>query len=135
MIRQKSKFIRKLQNKPQIRRLSELQWQYVLTTAKKLSEQKTDYERTLFIVSALYSMYLRISELAASKRWTPKMNDFAHDSDNNWWFTTVGKGNKQRQIAVSDEMLGALKRWREHLKISSLTLICRYQSLNTKNAR
>ena len=72
MIRQKSKFIRK----PQIRRLSELQWQYVLTTAKKLAEQKTDYERTLFIVSALYSMYLRISELAASKRWMPKMNDF-----------------------------------------------------------
>ena len=120
MIRQKSKFIRKLQNKPQIRRLSELQWQYVLATAKKLAEQKTDYERTLFIVSALYSMYLRISELAASKRWTPKMNDFARDSDNNWWFTTVGKGNKQRQIAVSDEMLGALKRWREHLKTSSL---------------
>ena len=45
-------------------------------------------------------MYLRISELAASKRWMPKMNDFARDSDNNWWFTTVGKGNKQRQIAV-----------------------------------
>ena len=65
-------------------------------------------------------MYLRVSELVASPRWTPKMNDFAKDNDNNWWFTTVGKGNKQRQIAVSDTMLEALKRWRNHLKLSFL---------------
>ena len=71
-------------------------------------------------MSALYSMYLRISELTASERWTPKMNDFARDNDNNWWFTTVGKGNKQRQIAVSDTMLEALKRWRKYLKLAPL---------------
>lgn len=65
-------------------------------------------------------MYLRISELVASKRWIPKMNNFTCDSDNNWWFTTVGKGNKQRQIAVSNSMLDALKRWRIHLKLSPL---------------
>ena len=121
MIRQKSKFIRKIQDKPKIRRLSELQWSYVVQTAKELAEQNPDYhERTLFIMSALYSMYLRISELVASKRWTPKMNDFARDSDNNWWFTTVGKGNKQRQIAVSDTMIETLKRWRKHLKLAQL---------------
>ena len=71
-------------------------------------------------MSALYSMYLRISELAASDRWEPKMNDFARDSEDNWWFTTVGKGNKQRQIAVSEAMLEALKRWRTHLKLTPL---------------
>lgn len=121
MIRQKSKFIRKIQDKPKIRRLSDLQWQYVIQKAKELAEQNADYhERTLFIMSALYSMYLRISELTASKRWTPKMNDFASDNDNNWWFTTVGKGNKQRQIAVSDTMLEALKRWRKYLKLAPL---------------
>lgn len=121
MIRQKSKFVRKIQDKPKIRRLSELQWSYVIQTAKELAEQNPDcHERTLFIMSALYSMYLRISELVASKRWTPKMNDFTRDSDNNWWFTTVGKGNKQRQIAVSDAMLEALKRWRKYLKLAQL---------------
>jgi site-specific recombinase XerD len=119
MIRQKSKFIRKLQNKPKIRRLSELQWQYVLDAARELAEQNPNlHERTLFIISALYAMYLRISELVANKRWAPKMSDFACDSDNNWWFTTVGKGNKQRQIAVSDAMLEALKRWRTHLTLT-----------------
>ena len=121
MIRQKSKFVRKIQNKPKVRRLSELQWHYIIQTTKNLADQGVDnYERTLFIMSALYSMYLRVSELAASKRWTPKMSDFARDSDNNWWFTTVGKGNKQRQVAVSNEMLEALKRWRKYLQLSPL---------------
>ena len=120
-IRQKSKFFRKHQGKPKIRRLSELQWEYVIETAEILAKENPDkYERTLFILSALYLMYLRISELAASSRWTPHMNDFRKDNDNNWWFTVVGKGNKEREIAVSDSMIKALKRWRTHLNLSSL---------------
>ncbi len=121
IIRQKSKFIRKTQVKPKIRRLSELQWQYVIKTAKELAELDADvHERTLFIMSALYSMYLRISELTASERWAPQMNHFYRDSDGNWWFSTVGKGNKERQIAVSNAMLKSLKRWRTHLGLASL---------------
>ena len=121
LIRQKSRFIRKIQGQPKIRRLSELQWQYVIKAAKNLAAKDADaYERMLFIMSALYSMYLRVSELAASDRWTPMMNHFYRDSDSYWWFTTVGKGNKERQIAVSDAMLKALKRWRKHLNLSPL---------------
>ena len=121
LIRQKSKFIRKHQGQQKIRRLSELQWQYVIRTAHRLAEMDpATHERTLFIMSALYAMYLRISELAASNRWTPRMLDFARDNDGNWWFTTVGKGNKLRQIAVSDTLLTALKRWRAYLGISAL---------------
>ena len=121
LIRQKSQFIRKTQGKTKIRRLSELQWQYVIRVAKELAENTPKvHERTLFMMSILYSMYLRISELAASERWTPVMNHFYRDSDNNWWFTTVGKGHKERQIAVSDTMLQALKRWRKYLHLSPL---------------
>lgn len=121
LVRQKSKFIRKRQGQPKIRRLSELQWQYVIQTAQELAEMDHDtHERTLFIMSALYSMYLRISELTATERWVPKMHDFSCDSEGNWWFTTVGKGNKERQIAVSNTMLKALKRWRKHLGLSNL---------------
>lgn len=120
-IRQKSKFLRKKQGKPKIRRLSELQWEYVIETAQILAKEDADkHERTLFILSSLYLMYLRISELTSSNRWTPCMNDFRKDSDNNWWFTVVGKGNKEREIAVSDSMLIALKRWRTHLNLSPL---------------
>lgn len=121
LIRQKSKFIRTQQSHSQIRRLTELQWEYIIETAQSVAEKNSDkYERTLFMITVLYAMYLRISELAASKRWTPKMCDFYRDHDGNWWFKTVGKGNKQRQIAVSDAMLNALKRYRRYLGLSPL---------------
>ena len=118
-IRQKNKFVRKYQSKPKIRRLSNLQWSFVIETAKNLAKENPEkHARTLFIMTALYSMYLRISELVINDRWSPKMNDFKHDHEGNWWFTTVGKGNKERQIAVSDVMLDALKDWRKHLNLS-----------------
>lgn len=76
------------------------------------------------MLSLLFGMYLRISELAASDRWIPSMNDFAKDSNGHWWFTTVGKGNKERQIAVSEAMLESLMRWRCFLGLSpSLPLL------------
>ena len=130
LVRQKSQFLRAYQGHAKIRRLSELQWQYVIETAHKLAAADAEtHERTLFIMSALYSMYLRISELAASKRWLPKMNDFARDGEGNWWFTTVGKGNKERQIAVSEAMLNALKRWRQYLGLSAIPSAADYSPL------
>ena len=119
-MRQKNRFFTQQHTKKIIRKLSELQWGYVIETAYLMADENAKYERTLFIMNALYGMYLRISELAASKRWLPKMGDFQRDSDGLWWFTTVGKGNKQRQIAVSPAMLNALKRWRKHLNLSPL---------------
>lgn len=121
LIRQKSQFLQTRQGQEKIRRLSDLQWQYVIKTAQEMADRQPEvHERTLIIMSSLYSMYLRISELAASTRWIPTMNHFERDHDGNWWFTTVGKGNKKRQIAVSDAMLQALKRWRRHLNLSPL---------------
>jgi len=112
-IRQKGKFLRKTQASKPIRRLSQLQWSYVLDSAEKMAKEDTLHERTLFIMNALFGMYLRISELVETDRWTPKMGDFERDLEGNWWFRTVGKGNKERQISVSDDMLGALKRYRK----------------------
>ena len=120
-IRQKSKFIRKQQGRKPIRRLSELQWDYVIRTIEELaSKQPEVYERSLFVMSAFFGMYLRVSELAASDRWIPEMGDFYRDQNDQWWFKTVGKGNKERDIAVSDAMLGALKRYRRHLGLATL---------------
>lgn len=120
-IRQKSKFLRKQQGQAPIRRLSELQWSYVIETAEKLAAQDpTAHERTLFIMNSLYGMYLRISELASNARWQPQMGHFFRDMDGHWWFKTVGKGNKERNITVSDAMLKALKRYRESLDLPAL---------------
>ena len=121
LIRQKSKFVQKRQGQTTVRRLSDRQWQTLIGTAEKLAEEDPEaHERTLFMISVLYGMYLRISELAASDRWTPTMNDFRKDHENRWWFTTVGKGNKERQIAVSDTLLAALKRWRRYQGLTAL---------------
>jgi len=119
-IRQKSKFIR--QKKQQVvRRLTSLQWDYVIDTATRLADENPNvHERTLFIMSALYSMYLRVSELTATDRWLPQMGHFYKNHDNHWWFLTVGKGNKERTVSVSNAMLASLKRYRKHLGLSPL---------------
>ncbi len=119
-IRQKGQYIRKQQTKQLIRRLTELQWDYVIETAEIMANEKSQHERTFFIMSCLYGMYLRISELTASRLWVPQMNHFYQDMDENWWFKTVGKGNKERDISVSNAMLEALKRYRKYLGLSPL---------------
>jgi site-specific recombinase XerD len=120
-IRQKNKFIRKKQLQSKVRRLSPLQWDYVIETAEKLaSEQPLVHERTLFILNALFAMYLRISELVETSRWAPQMGHFQSDQEGNWWFMTVGKGNKEREISVSDAMLEALKRYRQSRGLPAL---------------
>lgn len=121
LIRQKSKFIRKQQKNSPVRRLSLTQWEKVLHAAENLAQADPEkHERTRFILSLLFGLYLRISELASNDRWIPTMNDFAQDANGNWWFTTVGKGNKERQIAVSDAMLDSLTRWRKFLGLTPL---------------
>lgn len=116
LIRQKSKYLQKRQTQAVVMRLTDQQWQACLSTGEQMADENPQvHERTLFMLSAMYYMYLRISELAGSERWTPQMNHFYQDSSGNWWFKTVGKGNKMRDIAVSDEMLGVLKRYRNYL--------------------
>ena len=57
-IRQKSHYLQKYQYQVKIRRLSELQWDYVLETAEIMAKRSTQHERTLFIISSLYGLYL-----------------------------------------------------------------------------
>ncbi len=121
LIKQKSKFIRKDQVKPMVRRISTLQWEYVLETAELLAEESPEeHERTLFIMNCLFAMYLRISELVADERSSPVMGDFRKDHDGNWWFHVTGKGNKNRTITVCDDMLKALKRYRKYFGLPSM---------------
>jgi len=120
-IRQKSKFLRKQQTTQKIPCLSESQWKCLIKTTRKMADKNTDrHQRTLFIITAMYLMYLRISEFVATNRWTPMMGNFYKDGNNNWWFMTVGKGNKERNITVSDSMMEALKQWRKYLGLSLL---------------
>ncbi len=120
-IRQKSRYIKKTTDARLNRTLSVTQWNYVIRAAETMAIHKPElHERTLFIMSALYAMYLRVSELTDTTRWSPLMNHFHKDSSLNWWFKTVGKGNKEREITVSDDMLKSLKRYRLFLGLNAL---------------
>jgi site-specific recombinase XerD len=121
-IRQKGAYIRKSQNSRVIRRLSPLQWEYMFRTTQEMTIQDPAHERTLFLISILYGMYLRISEVCASKRWVPQMQHFYKDRSGNVWFKVVGKGNKERNIAVSDGVVTALARYRTSMNLPPFPL-------------
>src|SRR3990167_1796122 len=120
LIRQKKAYIQKQQTRKVTRRLSNLQWLYVINTAETMAKENKEYERTLFLMTAFYLLGLRISELAYSSTHRATMGSFAPDKRGLWWYSTVGKGNKMRDVAVPHELLLALKRYREHLNLPPL---------------
>ena len=120
LIRQKSRFLQKDAEQIITRKLSGVQWKYVINTAHELANTDDRFERHLFILSAFFLLGLRISELAVTERGEPVMGDFYADSGGRYWFKTVGKGNKYREVACPDQMLDALSRYRLSRDLSAL---------------
>lgn len=105
------------------RAFSDLQWSYVLSTAEKMAaEDPEQHERTLFLISLMYGCYLRISEVAARPGFSPVMGQFRRDSKTGVWGFHVprSKGGKKRTVAVSNQLLQALERYRRFLGLSPL---------------
>ncbi len=48
----------------EVKRLSEEQWQFLLDTASEMANGNSNYERNLFLVAILKTLFLRISELS-----------------------------------------------------------------------
>lgn len=120
LIRQKKGYIQRQQTRKVTRRLSRLQWHFVITNCEEMARQDSQHERTLFLMSAFYLLGLRISELAYNNERIAEMGNFAPDKRGLWWYTTIGKGNKVRDVAVPDELLSALKRYRLSLNLPPL---------------
>lgn len=106
----------------EVRRLSESQWQYVFEVALDLANQDPRHERDLFIICALKTLFLRISELSERKNWVPVMSHFWQDSEGNWWLKIYGKGRKLRDITVPPSFLAYLKRYRQYRGLTPLPL-------------
>lgn len=142
LVRQKKAYLQRSQNRKITRKLSNTQWEYVLSAAEEMAKEHRRYERTLFLISAFYLLGLRISELAYSHERMALMNNFAPDKNGLWWYTTIGKGNKLRDVAVPAELLEALKRYRGYLGLTPLPargestpLFPAYRSKNGLGAR
>ncbi|MEQ3692177.1 MAG: site-specific integrase [Thalassolituus sp.] len=112
-------FIKDAQVK-EVRRLSESQWQYVFNVALELADQDRTYERSLFVITAMKTLFLRVSELSERPNWTPMMSHFWQDSDGNWWLKIFGKGRKLRDITVPNSFMDYLKRYRQFRGLSPL---------------
>jgi integrase len=104
----------------EVRRFSEDQWQYVMETAQELAAHDSHYERSLFIIATLKTLFLRISELAERRDWSPVMGHFWQDENQNWWLKIFGKGRKLRDVTVPTEYLEYLKRYRSFRGLSPL---------------
>lgn len=120
LIRQKKSYIQRQQIRKVTRKLSRIQWHYVITTAEEMAKNDVQHQRTYFLMSAFYLLGLRISELAYTPPRAATMGNFAPDKRGLWWYTTVGKGNKVRDVAVPDELLQALKLYRQSLNLTPL---------------
>lgn len=103
-----------------INRLSEQQWQYLLDTAVELAEQDPLYERNLFVIATMKTLFLRLSEVSDRSDWTPLMSHFWTDEDGNWWLKVYGKGKKIRDITVPRSYLPFLTRYRKWRGLSAL---------------
>ncbi len=119
-IRQKSQFLQKLQQERITRKLSDTQWHKLVEVVHEQVKQDARYVRHRFLIAAFYLLGLRISELSETAWHHPKMSDFFRDGNDRWWFKTVGKGNKYREVAVPNELLVHLRDYRQALGLSAL---------------
>lgn len=102
------------------KRLDEEQWEFLLETAAHMADENPVFERNLFLIAAMKTMFLRISELSERDDWIPTMNHFWLDEDKNWWLKAYGKGRKLRDISVPDSFLPYLERYRDSRGLPAL---------------
>ena len=102
-----------------IKRLSDLQWDFVLECAEKAADKEPLHERTLFVIATLKTLYLRVSELSDRSNWQPVWKHYWQDSDGNNWLKVLGKGNKLRDVSVPSALLPYIDRYQGYR--SSLT--------------
>ncbi len=106
----------------EVKRLTSMQWQYVLDTAVEMANENEVYERNLFVITSLKTLFLRISELSERENWSPSMGHFWQDEDENWWLKVFGKGRKIRDTTVPSDYLPFLERYRLSRGLSALPM-------------
>ncbi|HLR82773.1 MAG TPA: tyrosine-type recombinase/integrase [Paenalcaligenes sp.] len=93
-------------------------WQQILKTIGKLPintpRQKAQYHRARWIFSLFYATGLRVSEVCEHS-----MGDFyaQYDPHGNmhWWLSVRGKGNKERSIPITTELMRELGNYRRQM--------------------
>ena len=94
------------------------QWQVLLDTVEALprdsEQERRHYARTRFLVALLYLLGPRVSEVADHA-----MSSFIQIRGR-WWWRVTGKGQKEAQVPVNQDMLQALRDYRKFYGMPSL---------------
>jgi len=106
-----------------VRRLTDWQWSWLMETLTDEANQNPKYERHLFIIVTMKSLFLRVGELAPrplddGAERIPVFGDFRRkviQGEQYWSYFVFGKGDKARSVTLPDAYLPYLKRWRAHL--------------------
>lgn len=101
------------------RGLSDEQWGWVIDTAENMANQNSKYERSLFIIMTIYSLYLRGADLSISLYWTPTMGAFVKRNES-WWFEIVNRQGIVCEIFVRPDFIPYLRRYRLSRSLSVL---------------
>ncbi|MDR5746431.1 tyrosine-type recombinase/integrase [Caballeronia sp. LZ029] len=92
---------------------------FIATMPKQTDREKAHAYRVRWLFTLLYLGGLRIAEVGANT-----MGQFfvRHDAEGalRWWLTVHGKGDKQRLVPATREMMMELSRYRQHLGLSAL---------------
>lgn len=111
----------------EVRRFTDDEWGLLRTTVEAAADVDLKYERHLFTVITMKTLFLRVSELAprpihGREDRTPVFGDFRRKQVKKqtvWVFHVFGKGDKGRSVTVPDAYLPYLKRWRKHLGLDT----------------
>ncbi|MGL5668262.1 MAG: tyrosine-type recombinase/integrase, partial [Shewanella sp.] len=100
---------------------TELQWSYVMSTVTQLATEFPElHQRSLFLISLIYSCYLRISDVSARVGYSPVMGQFRQNPQTGIWsfHIPLSKGGKKRSVAISKALLDGLVKYRQFLGLS-----------------
>lgn len=82
--------------------------------ARTTVSQIREYERARFVLSFLYLLAPRAGDMENNN-----MSSFSRQHGL-WWWSIIGKGDKQAKLPVPDDMIQALMRYRCHLGLSAI---------------
>jgi len=98
-------------------------WRAVKTSIHAMpratAREEEHYARVRWLISLLYLMGLRISEVVSN----PMGGFFRRrdrDSQDRWWLAITGKGDKERLLPATTELMAELARYRRHYGLASL---------------